>query len=223
MKDGWTRLVPLTGVVVVVLGAGLIALPASPSASASAAKAVSFFSEHRRSQEASAFVVWYAMLFTVVFAASVRKHLRDSGASDSLVALGFLGSGFFALAFSVAAGMLYAAADVPTKISPSAEQALNVVQDNVFPAVFVGLALAMLGYGLAIVRAQVKMLPAWLGWLALLVALAAVIPPASPVSLLGFLLWTLLTSVILFLRQGRAASAVTAPASPESGPLAAQM
>jgi hypothetical protein len=217
MKGGLGRLVPLSGLVVTVLGLVLIAVPASPDSSASAAKVVSFFSDHQKSQQALAFIVWYAMLFTVIFAASLRTHLRGSGATEGLVALGFLGSGVFALAFSVAAGSVYAAADVPTKISPAAEQALNVLQDDVFPAVFVGLALLMLGYGLAIVRAEAKLLPVWLGWFALIVALAAVIPPISFVSLVGFLVWMLVASVLLFLRQDKAVSTVTsepAAASP---------
>lgn len=210
---GLGRLVPLSGLVVMVLGLALVPLPSSPDSAASAAKVVSFFSDHQKSQQALAFIVWYAMLLTVIFAASLRAHLRRSGASEGLVALGFLGSGVLAAAFSVAAGTVYAAADVPTTISPAAEQALNVLQDDVFPAVFVGVALLMLGYGLAIARAEAKLLPVWLGWLALIVALVAVIPPVSFVSLFGFLIWMLLASVLLFLRQDNSVSATEAAAA----------
>jgi hypothetical protein len=211
---GLSRLVPLSGVLVAVLGASLIALPSSPDSNASAAHVVTFFSDHRSSQLALAFIVWYAMLLTVIFAASLRTHLRRWGAPEGLVALGFIGSGVLAVAFSVSAGAVYSAADVPTKVSPAAEQALNVLQDDVFPAVFVGVAVLMLGFGLAIVRAEARVLPAWLGWLALVVALIAVIPIVSFVSLFGFLLWMLLAGVFLFLRQDSTVATQAVPATP---------
>lgn len=205
MRGQLTRLAPLSGLVVVVLLVVVIFfLPGSPDSKASAAKAVSFFTAHRHSQLAIAFLVWYAMFFAVIFAAAVRSYLRDSGASDMLINLGFLGMGFFALAFSIIAGLLYAAADVPTKISPSAEQALNVLQNDLFPPIFVGIALFMFGTGLAIVRAQVKALPTWLGWVGLFVALVSVVPVVSWFSLFGFLIWTLI-SVLIYLREGKPA------------------
>jgi len=218
MRAQLGRLAPLSGLIVVALGVVVIVLPSSPDSSASATKAVSFFADHRRSQLAIAFLVWYAMLFSVIFGAALRSYLRRRGGSDGPIAVGFLGMGFFAVAFSVAAAVLFAAADVPTKISPSAEQALNVLQNDVFPPVFVGLALFMFGNGLAIVRAQVKALPNWLGWAALLIGLVAAVPPISFFALLGWLVWTLITSVLVYLREGTSAqlpSSTPTPASPE--------
>lgn len=208
MQAQLSRLAPLSGVVAVVLIlVAFFVLPTSPDVDASAAKAVSFFSEHRRSQLAIAFLVWYAMLFGVFFAACLRSYLRARGGPDGPVALGFIGMGFFALAFSLAAGVLYAAADVPTKISPAAEQALNMLQNDLFPATLVGVALFMFGNGLAIVRAQAKTLPTWLGWVALVIGLVAVVPPVSWFSLLGLLGWTLIVSILIYVREGKPAPA----------------
>jgi hypothetical protein len=208
------RLVPLSGVVVAIMGAALFATPSSPSSDASAAQVVLFFSDHRRSQQAIAFMVWYAMVLTVIFAASLRMHLLRSGAPEGVIALAFLGTGMFAVGFSVAAGVLFSAADVPTKISPAAEQALNVLQDDVFPVIFVGMVVMMLGWGLAFVRAEAKLLPVWLGWLALVCALVGVIPPISFFGLIGFLVWILVTAVLLFLRQDKVVATVTAESAP---------
>ncbi|MGZ4416455.1 MAG: hypothetical protein ACXVRZ_19105 [Gaiellaceae bacterium] len=199
-----SRLAPLSGLVVVALIVVVIFfLPSSPSSDASAAKAVSFFTAHRHSQMAIAFLVWYAMFFAVIFGAALRSYLRNRGGSDTLVNLGFIGMGFLALAFSIAVALLYAAADVPAKISPSSEQALNVLQNDLFPPVFVGIALFMFGTGLAIVRATVKALPTWLGWFALLTGLVAVVPPFSWFSLFGLLVWMLIVSILIYLREGR--------------------
>lgn len=204
MRGQLSRLAPLSGLVVVALiVVVLFFLPNSPSSDASAAKAVSFFTAHRHSQMAIAFMVWYAMFFAVIFGAAVRSYLRSRGGSDMLINLGFIGIGFLALAFSIAAGLLFAAADVPTKISPSAEQALNVLQNDLFPPIFVGIALFMFGTGLAIVRATVKALPTWLGWVALVIALAAVVPPFSWFSLFGWLVWMLIVSILIYLREGK--------------------
>jgi hypothetical protein len=203
MRGQLGRLAPLSGLVMVaVLLVAFFGLPSSPSSSASAAKAVSFFTTHRRSQLAIAFLVWYAVFFAVIFAAAVRSYLRSRGGSAMLLDVAFLGMGFFALAFAIAAGLLYAAADVATKISPSSEQALNVLQNDLFPPIFVGIALFMFGNGLAIVRAQVKALPTWLGWFALLIALVSVVPPISWFSLFGLFIWTLIVSILVFLREG---------------------
>jgi hypothetical protein len=202
MRGQLGRLAPLSGLVMVaVLLVAFFGLPSSPSSSASAAKAVSFFTTHRRSQLAIAFLVWYAVFFAVIFAAAVRSYLRGRGGSAMLLDVAFLGMGFFALAFAIAAGFLYAAADVATKISPSSEQALNVLQNDLFPPIFVGIALFMFGNGLAIVRAQVKALPTWLGWFALLIALVSVVPPISWFSIFGLLIWTVIVSVLIYLRE----------------------
>jgi hypothetical protein len=207
MRGRFARLAPLSGLVFVVLVViAFFAFPSSPNVGASAAKSVSFFAAHRRSQLAIAFFVWYAMLFAVIFGAVLRMHLRNRGGSGVPADLGFAGMVFFAVAFSVAAAFLYAAADVATKISPSAEQALNVLQNDIFPVFLVGIAILMLGNGLAIVRAREKPLPAWLGWVALVIALVAVVPFISFFAVFAFLIWMLIVSVLIFLRQGKTGS-----------------
>jgi len=212
MRGQLSRLAPLSGVVFAVLFLILFfAFPDSPDSDASAAKVVSFFTDHGDSQSALAFMLWYAMLFAVFFGAALRSYLRRRGGSDGLIALGFLGMGFFALATSILGGFLFAAADVPTKISPAAEQALNVLQDDLFAPVFVGVALCMIGNGLAIVLAEVKALPRWLGWVALLIGLVAIVPPVSFFSLFGLVGWALIVSVLVYLREGESAPAA-APA-----------
>jgi hypothetical protein len=212
MRAWLGRLAPLSGVVFfVVTAVAVFATPSSPNSDASAAKAVSFFTSHRTSQLASAFLIWYAALFVVLFAASLRSYLRARAGSNGLVALGFAGGAVYALALSILAGFLYAAADVASKISPSAEQALNVLQNDMFPIVFVTTAVFMFGYGLAISRTDA--LPRWLGWIAILIAVIAAVPPVSFVAFLALPVWVLVVSVVVFLREGKAAPrASTSPA-----------
>ena len=213
MRGRFARLAPLSGLLFVVLVViAFFAFPSSPNVGASAVKAVSFFAAHRRSQLAIAFFVWYAMLFAVIFGAVLRSYLRSRGGSGLPADLGFAGMVFFAVAFSVAAAFLYAAADVATKISPDAEQALNVLQNDIFPVFLVGIAILMFGNGLAIVRSRAKPLPTWLGWAALVIALVAVVPFISFFALFAFLIWMVIVSVLIFMREGKAGP-VAAPAA----------
>jgi len=71
-----------------------------------------------------------------------------------------------------------------------------------------------LGSGIAVVRGAA--LPKWLGWVAIVIGIAAIVPPASFPALLAFALWSLIVSIIVFMRLGsseKASTAVPAPAT----------
>jgi hypothetical protein len=106
------------------------------------------------------------------------------------------------------------AADVAKKISPSAEQALNVLQNDLFPIIFVATAVFLFGYGLAISRMHA--LPRWFGWIAILLAVIAAVPPLSFIAFLGLPVWVLVVSVVVFWREGTPAPAPQA--SPATTP-----
>ena len=89
--------------------------------------------------------------------------------------------------------------------APAAEQALNVLQDDLFPVNFVGLAAFMFGNGLAIVKS--KALPQWLGWVAIVIGVLSVAAPIAWFSLFSLLGWTLVASILVYLRQGERAPA----------------
>ena len=137
--------------------AGLIAAAFSvggntPDTDASARHVVAFYKAHRHSQMASSFLVAYAVLFGLFFGAALRSFLRARSDSDGLITLGFAGVVVFAVGAGTLAGLNFAAADVPGKISPTAEQAVNVLQNDVFFTFLIGLGVFLLGNGLAIVR-----------------------------------------------------------------------
>lgn len=107
--------------------------------------------------------------------------------------------------------MEFAATDVPGKISPAAEQAPNVLQDNVFFALLVGAGIFLIGSGLAVVASGA--LPKWLGWVAVPLAVLAVTPLGWLVAIFALPVWALIVSVLMFIRQGATASAEAAPAA----------
>ena len=90
------------------------------------------------------------------FGAALRSHLRARSAADGLIALGFGGAVVLsaatatATATAAAAGLIFALADPPMILSPSAAQAIGVLgNDDCFPFLL-GIGVFLLGNGLAI-------------------------------------------------------------------------
>ena len=204
MTARWSRLASLTGLVFSgLLVAAFVVSGSSPNADWSAQRVVSWYTAHHKSQTASVYLLGYGALFVLLFAAALRSYLRRRSASDGLIALGFGGGIVFALALTSAAGVVSAAGDVPGKINPAAEQALNVLaNDFFFVSLLVGLAGFALGYGIAIAHSGV--LPKWLGWLGIVIGIAAVIPIVGWFAFLAVIIWVGIVSIVMFLRPNDA-------------------
>ncbi|MFZ0343292.1 MAG: hypothetical protein WAL31_13285 [Gaiellaceae bacterium] len=212
MQKGLARWAPLLGVVYAVLFVVAIAVgPNTPDSDASAQKAVSSFASNRTHDRVTVFLIAYATIFAMFFAAALRSYLKARSESDGLITLGFSGMVIYVIGALTLVGMEFAATDVPTKISPAAEQALNVLQDNVFLALLVGAGIFLIGSGLAIVATGA--LPKWLGWIAVPLAVLAVTPLGWLVAIFALPIWTVIVSVLMFLRQAAPAPAAAAPAT----------
>jgi hypothetical protein len=183
----------------------------TPDSDASAQHAVSSYVSHRSHDRVTVFLIVYASLFALLFAAALRSYLKARSEGDGLITLGFSGMVIFTVGALTLTGMEYAATDVPAKISPAAEQALNVLQDDVFFAFLAGTAIFLIGNGLAIVGSGA--LPKWLGWIAVPLAVLAVTPVGWLVAIFALPVWSVIVSVLMFLRQGAPAAAAAAPAT----------
>ncbi|HZT95112.1 MAG TPA: hypothetical protein VE985_11620 [Gaiellaceae bacterium] len=213
MLRDWGRLASLTGVAFAVLlfVGGLVVGGSTPDSDASAQHVVTFYESHRGSQQASVFLIAYALVFGLFFAAALRSFLRSRSTEHSLIGLGVSGMTVLAVGGATIAGINFAAADVPGKISPTAEQALNVLQNDVFFGLLIGTAVFLIGNGLAIARSAA--LPRWLGWVAFAFGIVAVTPIGWIVLIIALPLWSLIVSALMFLRQAAPAPAVAAPAA----------
>jgi hypothetical protein len=204
------RWAPLTGAVFAVLFfVGAMVGGNTPDSDASPQKVVAYFTSHRGHDQTSVFLIAYALVFGLFFAAALRSFLRGRSA-DGLAGLGVSGMTVLAAGGATFLGFDFAASDVPGKISPAALQALNVLQNDVFFALLIGTGVFLIGYGLAIVRSGA--LPAWLGWVAVPLGVIAVTPIGWLVLLFALPLWSLIVSVLVFLRQDAPATAA-APAT----------
>lgn len=200
------RWASLTGVVFfgLLLG-GFLGGGSTPDSDASAQHAVSSFVSNRTHDRVTAILITYAAVFAMCFAAALRSYLKARSESDGLIALGFSGMVIYAIGAFTVTGMEFAASDVPAKISPSAEQALNVLQNDVFFALLAGAGIFLIGSGLAIVASGA--LPKWLGWIAVPLAVISVTPLGWFVAIFALPIWSLIVSVLMFLRQGSRAPA----------------
>lgn len=210
MNGAWGRWAPLLGVPFAVLVfVGALVSGSTPDSDATAAHVVAWYHTHRSSVMASTFLLVYGLVIGVCFAAALRSYLRARGAGDGPTILGFGGSIVLAVGVFVAAGFNFAAADVPLRISPASEQALNVLQNDVFFGLLAGAALFLLGFGLAIL--SVATIPSWLGWVAIPLGVISVTPIGWIAVIFALPLWVLIVSVFAFLRQD-AGSSAAAPA-----------
>jgi hypothetical protein len=209
MKDRWERLAPLLGVAfVVALAVDFSVGGSEPQAGASAAKVVSWYSAHRSRVQ----VGDYFMVVVLVVALFFYGYLRDRLAEDTpgLAATVFGGGVLFAAGGAVSSGAQLALADMPSRLSPAAAQALNLLSNYVAAvAVGAGAAGLLIASGLAILRGA--RLPAWTGWLALVFGVVCVVPIAN-IGPIPAGIWTLIISIVLFRRRG-AATAASRPGS----------
>jgi hypothetical protein len=195
----------------VLLFLGVMVGGSTPDSDASPQKVVAFYTSHHSGQQTSVFLIAYALVFGLFFAGTLRSHLRARSSGDGPIAVGLAGMAVLAAAAGVLAGINFAATDATTKISPDAMQALNVLQNDVFFGLLIGTCVFLIGNGLAIVRSAAA-LPKWLGWVAVALGVVSVTPIGWIVLLFALPLWSVIVSVLMFVRQAAPAPAV-APAT----------
>jgi hypothetical protein len=195
----------------VLLFLGVMVGGSTPDSDASPQKVVAFYTSHHSGQQTSVFLIAYALVFGLFFAGTLRSYLRARSSGDGPIAVGLAGMAVLAAAAGVLAGINFAATDATTKISPDAMQALNVLQNDVFFGLLIGTCVFLIGNGLAIVRSAAA-LPKWLGWVAVALGVVSVTPIGWIVLLFALPLWSVIVSVLMFVRQAAPAPAL-APAT----------
>ena len=209
-------LVPLAGVAfVVLLIIGFIVGGEPKSADEPVNEVVDFYVDNKSSVQAGAIIGGLAMLMLVVFAAYLRRVLRDAGGPGEIwSALSFAGLVIVAIGFAIDITILIALSEAAEDVNPVAVQALQALWDNDFVPIALGATMFLLGTGAAILQSGV--LPKWLGWLMLLLVIVGV-TPIGFVSAIGAALLVLALGIVLALRARSAAP----PAATAGGPTAA--
>jgi hypothetical protein len=202
MNTRWSRVAPLSGVALVVLFVvGVVLSGAEQNSSASPAKVLSWYRLHAGGVKASDYLTGLGVVFGVFFYAYLREHLRTVEKAPLLAAAAFGGAILFAAGGTLGLGSQLALAQNPSRLAPSAAQALNLSQNNLASvAVNAGAAILLLASGLAIPGGG--RLPGWTGWLALGAGVLSLVPVPN-IGALTAAVWTLVVSTVLYLRQNQ--------------------
>ena len=197
MHRRWDRCTPLTSLVFVVLVViGAVAAGNEPDGKASGTKVITYYDHHRGSEHLSAILLTLAFIALVFFAASLRSHLRRSGA-DGLAATVLAGASILAVGQTLTTGFRWALAESPSSLAPDAAQALNAAANDVVLVSAAGWFILAIAAWLAIVRGAA--LPTWLGWVSLVIGLL-VITPLELIGFLVFVVWTAVVGVLVWRR-----------------------
>jgi hypothetical protein len=209
MTDRWSERAPLTGVLFAVLVAASVVANSSytPKASASPAKVMLFYTEHRSAVETSGILFAFAYLVLVLYAGALRAYLRRT--AESLGTLVLAGGILMAAGGLLCAGIEYGLAYNLHNLSPEAVKMLNFISTELFLPVQAGGFVFGVCSGLAILRGAA--LSKWLGWVAIMIGVVVLIPSASFYALLAFAIWSTVVSVLVYRRLRALASTSTVP------------
>jgi hypothetical protein len=214
MTDRWSKLAPLTGVLFAVLAVvAAFTGGETPEANASAGKVIAYFGTHRSEVETSNILFALAFIVVVLFAGALRSYVRAE--AEGLGALILAGAAIMSVGAVTVSGVEYGLAHHLTQLSPSTAQTLNVLTNELGLPILAGAFVFALSSGLAILRGA--NLPKWLGWVAIVLAIAVLIPPIGFPALLGFVIWSIVVSILMYLRTGAPAdtSAAAPPVAPQ--------
>lgn len=196
MNPRLNRATPIAGIAFAVLSLVVIAItPSSPKASSGGNEVIAFYVKHHSIERTSILIAMAAFAFFLVFATLLSTSLRRDGRGSSLPVLMVVGAAVFVVGFTINAGFAFALSDVRTHLATASAQTLNVLDEDVFFAIFGGVGIFSLAAGLAIRRSAA--LPRWLGWSALVIGVAS-FTPLFGIALPALSLWTLVASAALY-------------------------
>jgi hypothetical protein len=209
----WHVLAPLTGVLFVALAvAAFIISGETPGTDDSPQKILNFYLDNDNSQLwAGAFLAWSTVPF-MFFLGVLRSTLRAAeGPIARLSPVAFGGGIVLTIGALSFAGFTFTLGDIADDgLTPQAAQTLNALNSDFFFPVAAGLATLLLATGISSLVSRA--LPAWLAWPALVIGVVA-LTPGGFFGFLAFLLWTVVTSIVLW-RARSAEPPATAPPAP---------
>jgi hypothetical protein len=200
-RERWSQRVPLAGVlfVVLVIAGGPVLEGSTPNARASSVRVIAFYTAHRDRERAGVFVLAFAFVAFLCFAAVLRARWRRANGSDGIAALVLAAAAVVVVGQSATEGVAYALTEDPAKLSASSAQTLNLLANDFVVTSAIGFLSFGLAAGIAILRGVG--LPSWLGWAALVIGILFVVPPIEFAGFLLLLIWVVVVTVITIRRS----------------------
>jgi hypothetical protein len=197
------QLLPLSGAVsVLLIFVSFLVAGEPPDVDALPDDLLSYYDDD--SLQIAAALLALGSFFFLLFSAAIATALRGPRDRDAGTAAGkvsFAGGIVFTVGLTVFAGLAFTAGEVADEVNVGTLQTLNALEMNMFFTVAVGTAAFLLGTGAGALK--IGLLPRWLAWVAIVLGVLA-ITPAGFAAFLGLGIWTLVASVMLAMRAGRA-------------------
>lgn len=194
------RWAPLTGVLFVIAGfLGFIIAGEPPDVDDSAQEIVDFYVDNDTTTMIGAALEALGALALIFFAATLARivHVRNQVVLPWVV---LAGGAVAAAGFGVDASLRFAAADVAGDVDPIVVQTIHVIFSDFFFPMVIGFAALLFGASIAAIRT--KVFPAWLAWIGIVLGVAT-LTPIGFIAALVSLLWILVLSILLFVREGK--------------------
>jgi hypothetical protein len=183
---------PLAGVISALLIVASFATGGgTPNDNASGQQVIQWYTTHHTRETLSDFLTGLALFFLVAFAAGLPRHVRRGERWIANAAFG--GAVAAAVGLTVLVGFDLVLATDSKNLTPASAQTLNLLQNDFFLPVVLGVALFGILGGLAVVAGRI--LPKWMGWVLFAAGVVALVPPASFFALLATMLWVLVAGI----------------------------
>jgi hypothetical protein len=181
----------------------------TPGSDQTGAQVISFYTAHHNSQILSNLFTGLAMALLVAFAVALSGRVRRG---ERWVAAGLLaGAACLAVGTTSTLGFNLVLALDTSKLTAASAQTLNLLQNDFFLPLDLGVVLFGILGGLAMVAG--RMLPAAMGWVLFAVGVVALVQPVAFFALLGTMLWVLIAGTWLTVRKPAAVQPASVVAS----------
>jgi len=181
----------------------------TPDIEDSPQKVLQFYVDNRTDQVWAGVMLAWATVALMFFLGTLRSTLRAAeGPVGRLSTVAFGGGILIVVGMLSFAGFTFTLGDVADNgLTPQAAQALNALNSDFFFPLAVGVGTLMIATAISSLGSRT--LPAWLSWVALVIGVVA-LTPGGFFAFMAFLLWSLVTSIVLWRRRA-AGPAATPP------------
>jgi hypothetical protein len=217
MQAWLTRWGPLAGVLsAVTFVVSFMAGSSTPNSDQTGTQVISWYTAHHTSQMVSNLFAALAMALLVVFAVVLAGRARRG---ERWIAAGpVAGAVCLAVGLTSTLGFNFVLALDTSHLTAASAQTLNLLQNDFFLPIGLGVVLFGILGGLSMVAG--RMLPAAMGWVLFALGVVALVPPVAWFCLLGTMLWVLIAGIWMTVRKPPVAQPEPAAASEQVPTLA---
>jgi hypothetical protein len=202
--SGRARLATLMGLLgFVLLVVGIFSGPSSPDDKASGAAVIAWFTVHNNAEELSTRLAMVGTLLMLVFVVLLYDIIRVGARKLSLI--GVIGFAVTFTGLAVGIGFDSILAEDAGHLTASTAQAINVLDNDFFLPIPVGLLTFGIFFGWGMfVSGRVPRGMRWMGVVAIILGVGIILPGAIDfIALLGLVIWVPVVSVWLFFAKPR--------------------